>query len=255
MSDFLMRLVGPLGLTFVFLVLSTVALLLKGRRKTAILPALLGALLYAIGATPLPVWLLASLEKPYAGVRAEGLPEADAIVMLGGLLTPSPNDPFGADFQPAVDRAIAAAELVRRELANDLVLGGGLQQNGPPGAVESDYLLPWLDAWKLTPQRVHQLRNCINTHDEAVACKQLADERGWKKVILVTSAFHMRRAAGVFRAAGLEVICFPADFSGLAALPDAEWGILPGPGRLVTFDVWLHEVLGWWVYRWRGWIK
>ena len=76
MSTFLMKLVAPLGLAFVFLVLAAVVLLLKGRRKTAVLPALLVLLLYAAGATPLPVRLLASLEKPYAGVKVESLPEA-----------------------------------------------------------------------------------------------------------------------------------------------------------------------------------
>jgi uncharacterized SAM-binding protein YcdF (DUF218 family) len=255
MSAFLMKLVAPLGLTFVFLVLAAVVLLLKGRRKTALLPALLVLLLYVVGATPLPVRLLASLERPYAAVAVEGLPEADAVVMLGGLLTSSTNDLFGADYGPAVDRAIAAAELIRQDKAKDLVLGGGVKRDGPPGAVESDYLLPWLNAWKLTPRRVHQLRNCFNTHDEALAYKQLADERKWERVILVTSAFHMRRAEATFRAAGLDVICFPADFNGLAGLPNAEWSVLPGVGGLQTFDVWLHEVVGWWVYRWRGWIE
>lgn len=250
-----MQLVAPLGLVFVFLVLCAVGLLLKGRRKLATLPAVLVVLLYATGASPLPTWLLASLEKPYAGVNADTLPEADAIVMLGGLLAPSTNDLFGVDFQPAVDRVIAAGELVRQDKATDLVLGGGPRKHGPPGVVESDYLLPWLNAWKLTPRRVHQLRNCTNTRDEAAACKQLADERGWKKLILITSASHMRRAEGVFRTAGLDVVCFAADFSGLAGMQDVEWKLIPGAGRLETFDVWLHEVVGWWVYRWRGWIK
>lgn len=250
-----MQLVSPLGLTFVFLVLCAVVLLLKGRRKTAILPALLVILLYATGATPLSSRLLASLEKPYAGVRVEDLPEADAIVMLGGLLTASTNDIFGADFHSSVDRPIAAAELVRQDKAKTLVLGGGIKRDGPPGVVESDYLLPWLNAWKLTPRRVYQLRNCVNTHDEALACQRLVEEHGWKKLILVTSAAHMRRAEGVFRAAGMDVTCFPADFRGLAGLPDAGWGILPTSTGLETFDDWLHEFVGWWVYRWRGWIR
>lgn len=250
-----MQLVAPLGLAFAFLVLCAVILLFRARRNLALVPGVLAVLLYATGATPLSPWLLATLEKPYAGVRPDSLAEADAIVMLGGLLAPSTNDLFAADFQPAVDRAIAAVELVRQDKARDLVLGGGVQKNGPPGAVESDYLLPWLNAWKLTPRRVHQLRNCVNTRDEALACKQLADERGWEKLILVTSAFHMRRAEGVFRAAGLDVTCFAADFNGLAGLENAGWRVVPTPGRLQAFDLWLHEIVGTWVYRWRGWIR
>jgi uncharacterized SAM-binding protein YcdF (DUF218 family) len=37
-------------------------------------------------------------------------------------------------------------------------------------------------------------------------------ERGWQKIILVTSAWHMPRAARLFRKAGVDFIPFPVDF-------------------------------------------
>src|SRR5437763_1587374 len=51
-----------------------------------------------------------------------------------------------------------------------------------------------------------------DTHDEALKVRVLATERGWHRVLLVTSANHMRRASGVFRAQGLEVIPVPCNF-------------------------------------------
>jgi len=256
MSQFLMQLVAPVGLAFVGLIFCALRLLLGFKWRSALIPAALAALLYATGATPLAAWLQARLERPYAGVKADDLPAADAIVMLGGLLSPSTNDVFGVQFSFTVDRAVAAAELVRQGKAENLVLGGRGWENGPPGVVESDLLLPWLRAWKLTPKKVFQLRGCLNTHDEAVATRELADEHGWKRIILVTSAAHMRRAEGVFRRAGLDVICFAADFSGMSALEIyGEWHVLPSAGALNGFDNWLHEEVGWYVYRWRGWIE
>lgn len=88
-----------------------------------------------------------------------------------------------------------------------------------------------------------------NTHDEALAVARLARERGWTRVILVTQPWHMRRARGVFVKAGLEVLCSPCvegtyDISNLSG----------PPGRLEAFSDWLHETVGYGVYRLRGWL-
>jgi hypothetical protein len=34
-----------------------------------------------------------------------------------------------------------------------------------------------------------------------------------------------------------------------------EWRVLPCAGALNGFGNWLHEEVGWYVYRWRGWIE
>ena len=73
------------------------------------------------------------------------------------------------------------------------------------------------------------------------------------KILLVTSAFHMRRAEGVFAAQGLEVIPAPTDFQRLVGV-----STLPG-GTPTVSNLWrstyaLHELLGYWVYRYKGWL-
>jgi uncharacterized SAM-binding protein YcdF (DUF218 family) len=89
-----------------------------------------------------------------------------------------------------------------------------------------------------------------NTHDEAVAVAALAAERRWDRVVLVTHPWHMRRAAAAFEKAGVKVICSPCaegthDLSSMAATPSS---------RLAAFRYWLHEAVGYRVYRWRGWV-
>jgi uncharacterized SAM-binding protein YcdF (DUF218 family) len=63
------------------------------------------------------------------------------------------------------------------------------------------------------------------------------------RILLVTSAFHMPRAARVFRGAGLEVLEFPVDFGGRAG-DFSLMGLLPGPGPLSTTTVALRELYG-----------
>ena len=90
------------------------------------------------------------------------------------------------------------------------------------------------------------------THDEAVRMAALARAHGWRRVALVTSPTHTRRACATFERAGLPVVCTPA----LAR--DASWGgptPLRTPGdRLHATALWLYETLGWLTYRARGWV-
>lgn len=247
----------PLGFCWAVLVLSAAWLVLReSTRRRALLPGGLALILFLFGGTPLSAWMLAALERPYAGVKAEALPDADAIVMLGGILGPSANDLYGVDFNAAADRAIAATELLRLGRAPVLVAGGGAMQSLPEKPLESDLWLPWVEAWKLKPRRVHQLGACRNTHDEGMAVKRLMEEHRWKRVILVTSASHMRRAEGVFRRLDIPVDCFAADFRGISTLESGGFRVgVPRPTRLQCANDCLHEVFGWLVYRWRDWVR
>jgi uncharacterized SAM-binding protein YcdF (DUF218 family) len=65
----------------------------------------------------------------------------------------------------------------------------------------------------------------------------------------------MRRAEATFRGAGLEVVPFACDFAGMAALPWRwEDTLTPSVLGFQQLDGYLHEVIGMWVYRWRGWL-
>jgi len=224
------------------------------RWRSFLPPAALVAILLVVGSTSLPLRLAASLERPWAGRDAATLPHADAVVMLGGELTLSPNDVFGFDLADAGDRAILAAELVRQGKAGTLVLGGSAHGADRSGPSEGELLQRWLGAWGLLSVPVVTLGDCRSTHDEAIATAALARERGWKSVLLVTSAAHMTRAEAVFRKAGVPVVPAPCDFAALSRIEDATRPHLPGPDGFRALGGWMHERIGLWAYRLRGWV-
>jgi uncharacterized SAM-binding protein YcdF (DUF218 family) len=95
-----------------------------------------------------------------------------------------------------------------------------------------------------------------NTKDEADQTKVLAEKNGWKKIILVTSAFHMGRAEALFKKTGLVVVAVGSDFEGLSSL-EADfriYSIVPGSGGFQALGFYLHEQVGWLYYKLRGWI-
>jgi uncharacterized SAM-binding protein YcdF (DUF218 family) len=90
------------------------------------------------------------------------------------------------------------------------------------------------------------------THDEAVKMAAVARRERWRRVALVTSPLHSRRACATFERAGVRVLCVPSrsrfyEIDGPDAFP-------PGPERLRAFGSWLYEVVGMWTYGVRGWL-
>ncbi len=96
--------------------------------------------------------------------------------------------------------------------------------------------------------------NSRNTRENATHTREILKEQGWQHFHLVTTAIHMRRAMGVFRAAGLTPSAAPTQ---IKAQPPADYtlfSLLPDPGYLGHTTQVLREYLGWLYYQLRGWI-
>ncbi|MEI9897523.1 MAG: YdcF family protein [Chthoniobacter sp.] len=208
-----------------------------------------------VGSSPVPGKLLGSLEKPYAGVNLDALPTADAIVLLGGGAAPSRFEAEGVHLTPAGDRLVMAHELFRRGKAPVLLLGGNANKLDGVVRFEGIIVRDLLSTWGTPLEAVIPLGANEDTHDEALKVRALAAERGWHRVLLVTSANHMRRASAVFRAQGFEVIPVPCNFlTTVATAPGPSGFAVPRYDGFVKVAIWIHEEVGWWTYRHRGWV-
>jgi uncharacterized SAM-binding protein YcdF (DUF218 family) len=256
MATWLKPVTEPLGMLWLALLALLAWRVYRRQWRRLFWPGGLAAVLFLFACTPLSPWLLASLERPYAGVDLAKVPPADAVVMLGGVLDPSPRDVFGFELNGAADRFVTAVEIVRRGKGRALLLGGSGPKPGEPGPSEAELLHRWLSAWGLTNAPVFLLGSCANTRDEALRTQALAKEHGWQRVIVVSSAWHLRRAEGVFRALDLPATCVGSDFEGSARLARPfRFRLSPSAVYLRLLDQYLHEQIGWGVYRLRGWAK
>jgi uncharacterized SAM-binding protein YcdF (DUF218 family) len=256
MAALLKPLTEPLGLVWLALLALLAWRAYQRQWRRLIWPGVLVAVLFLFACTPLSPWLLASLERPYAKPDLDGLAPADAVVMLGGVLDPSPRDLFGFNLTGTADRVVTAVELVRQGKGRALILGGGGPKPGEPGLSEAELLQGWVAAWGFTNTPIFLLRSCVSTRDEAVRTLALAQEHGWRRVLVVSSAWHLRRAEGVFRRLELPVTCVGSDFDGLTLFkgPGAfRW--TPGATHLRLLGQYLHEQIGWLVYCLRGWVR
>lgn len=90
-----------------------------------------------------------------------------------------------------------------------------------------------------------------DTADNASESAKLLRAAGIRRIVLVTHAYHMRRAAAAFEAAGLQVLRAPHGFAGDPRF-EGPASLVPGAGAIRGSWLALHEALGLLWYRLRG---
>ena len=141
-------------------------------------------------------------------VELDSLPNADAIVLLGGGM--GAHEKCGRpEMFSSADRVWSAARLYKLGKAPRMTLSGG---NSAKSTV------PLLVDFGVSTNALVILEDPRNTEEEAKAIVRLFDssdcavEKSKPKVLLVTSAWHMPRAKMLFERQGLEVIAAPTDY-------------------------------------------
>jgi len=243
LSKLLPLLLLPLGMAMLLLGFGAVS-----RRRW---PASAALLLLWITATPLTAETLWRwLERPWRPLAAGAMPPAAAIVVLGGGRHPAPGPLHWSEWNDA-DRFFAGLRLFRAGRAPRLIFTGGWSPSTPALVPEGDELRRQAIALGLPAAAVATTSRVSNTAAEArVIAARLAPR---SRILLVTSAFHMRRAQRLFERQGLRVIPFPVDFqaSGTwAGHPLADpLAYVPSAGGLDSSSRALREAIGRLVYR------
>ncbi|MEI6638188.1 MAG: YdcF family protein [Chlorobium sp.] len=178
---------------------------------------------------------------PVSSVR-----KADAIVVLSGMIRQVEGAPLG-EWGDGVDRFEGGIELFKAGKAPVIIFTRG-QMPWQPDAVPEGELLARRALLLGVPQEAIRLTVRVgNTADEALAAAKLLGER--KKIILVTSAFHTRRALLLFEHAGFAVEPFRVDYRVDDTSEFTVLRFLPSAEALSRSEQALRELIGWLYYR------
>jgi uncharacterized SAM-binding protein YcdF (DUF218 family) len=226
------------------------AMLLLTRRRRRVGERMMIASLIALAAagwSPLGNWLMAPLENHFPAWQGAGAP--DGIIILGGAISPEASDARGSvALNEAAERMTAAADLARRYPAARIVFSGGSGRLGG-GVAESKFVLPLFESFGIAPGRVTLESRSRNTAENARFTKELVQPQPCERWLLVTSAYHMPRAIGVFRREGFAVEAYPVDWRTGAEDSYAFSSLSAGLART---DTAVHEWLGLLAYRLTG---
>ena len=220
---------------------TAISLLLLRRYRLGFTVAAVAPLWLLLCATPaftqgLQRWL----EGQYDARPAASYPAADAIVVLGGEKLPA-ETPSDAGSETDARTRVGFGYLLYRAGRAPAVFLSGEGDAGPMAAA--------LERQGVPPAALRLETASRTTYENARNTAMLLRQEGRHTILLVTSPAHMPRAAASFEKQGLRVI--PAPALAPSAVPMAPWQ----PRRAMLWDAShaLHEYIGLWVYRWRGW--
>jgi Uncharacterized conserved protein len=260
LSKFLPLFVYPLGLASLLLFIT---LLFWKKRKFAFTLTLIALVAIFLGGNKFVAFSLArSLEWQYLPTSTPT--KADVIVVLGGATEPALAPRPEVELNAAADRLVHGADLYQKGVAPYVLLSGGdidfltLSSTSPAADMATIMRMLGVPAKAMWLQGKSQ-----NTYEDALYSCQMIKEKSAKTIVLVTSAIHMPRAVGVFKKQGCDVIPSPADFSITQAawsnLWSSDWqelliNLVPNYSNLSLTTKSLKEYIGWWTYRFNGWL-
>jgi uncharacterized SAM-binding protein YcdF (DUF218 family) len=237
-----------LGLGLVGALLIAMRMALLGRKLVVAAIVLLAVCAFS----PLGNLLLYPLENRFPPWdAARGAP--DGIIILGGSIDA---DLSVAHETPVVrtspDRIVVAAALALRYPRARILFSGGSANLISNDAREADYAAQVLESLGVAKERLMIERASRNTYENAVFSKALVLPQKGERWLLITSAFHMPRAVGLFRKAGFPVEPYPVDWRvGSDALDILAFTGIASDG-LGRTDLALREWIGLLAYRLRG---
>lgn len=154
--------------------------------------------------------LMGSLEDQYRYRPVAECPQSDAVFVFGGMLGPRDRTDGSIAWNEAAERFDRALQIVRAGKARVLVLSGGAERY--PGGDEGELLKQEAMDRGLTPKEIVVTQSTANTDQEARALSQLVALQHWKRVLIVTSAFHMARAMRLSEKCSAELIPVPVAY-------------------------------------------
>ena len=223
------------------------------RKKTKfIYSAFILLFVFSNGVLANGLWRL--LEYPWKRLDYSEIKSTDGIVVLSSRRSLPPGNSKIVEWGDA-DRFFAGIDLYKANKSTRLIFTGGINPFTPDLPPEGDIYIKEAISMGIPKENLFTTYPVTNTLLEAKAVKRLLNNEissNKKKVILVTSAFHMHRARKIFEDEGIVVLPYPVDFisrkSFLSSLRDPlNW--VPSSSSLNKNSNALREIIGRIIYR------
>ena len=207
-------------------------------------------LITILGLSPAGTWLLHPLEERFPAHAEDERPLAGVIVLGGAILPNLSFDRRQLVVGDAAERVIALADIARRHPELRIIFTGGSGALIGDDAAEAAAMARFGATLGIEPARIVLERASRTTWENASETKRLVAPDADGRWLLVTSAWHMPRSVGAFRAAGIDVVPYPVDYrTSPARLWRPEPSIASGLDRS---DMAIREWLGLLSYRLAG---
>ena len=179
-------------------------------------------------------------------IRIDPLPAdtVDAVVVLSaGLMSDSSLS------STAADRLLSGLELIRAGHGRRIVTTRHVERVGTGRLTTDGDQARLIALGSIPPDRWVVATGATTTREEAVSTARILLPRGEKRIIVVTSPLHTRRACATFEAVGFLVVCRASRERDHVTNPP-----LGTHDRLAALRAYGYEVAGFLKYRLQGWL-
>jgi uncharacterized SAM-binding protein YcdF (DUF218 family) len=239
----------PPGIFIVSIIVIGLLLIRSRRWRLGMVNLFIGLALWALSMMPVANGLMQRLES---GFSFPENPSGDVIILLGGgVLSEVPDlSGKGAPKTSMTGRILTAVRLHRRLQRPIIVNGGGVYEDNP--IAEATIVQRFLMDLGVPRNHIIIEDQARDTAQNARLSAAICRKRGFSKPIVLTAAFHLKRACMAFAAAELPVTPFPAYFLGSHGVYHAPRHLLPHASALHISAMALHEYWGILYYRFVG---
>ena len=236
----------PLGASFSGILIS---ILIKSKKLFLVSISIL--YFFSLGITS--DLLISYVENPYKLIPSKDIKNANSIVVLGGMREFTYKNQDVTEWLDP-DRFFAGIRLFKEGKGKRIIFTDGYSPFYKTQLTEG--ILNRKDAISIGIPSNHVLvtGKANNTFQESKELKKLFKKKNFltNEIILVTSAFHMKRAKYIFEREGFKVVEFPVDFKSKCLKPNLVNNIIcffPKSASLDNSSIALREILGRLIYK------
>jgi uncharacterized SAM-binding protein YcdF (DUF218 family) len=199
--------------------------------------------LFSAAVMPVGELMIAPLENRFPQPPA-GLGAPDGVIVLGGAIDDLASRARGQTvFNESGSRITEAVRLAKRYPEARIVYTGGSASITPSVSTEAPVAKRLMTDLGISPDRMTIEEKSRNTEENARFTAAILDPEPAQRWLLVTSAWHMPRAMGVFAKAGFPVVAYPVGFYTLGEGRGLRLELDPAR-NLRVFELAAHEWIG-----------
>lgn len=196
----------PPGCFIILIIISGLYIAFRKKNKSGFFVIFIGFFLWGVS---LPIINDLAMMPLVSGLEIPKNPKGDVIILLGGGIDENADDITGkgVPHRDLMGRILTAARLWK-QINIPIIVSGGKVFN--MHLSEAQVVKRFLHDLGIPENMVILEENSRDTFENAIYTKKILEKKGFKKPILVTSDYHMKRSVICFRLNGLETLPVPA---------------------------------------------
>ena len=238
-SKLIPLLILPLGLTLIFLIIFA-----KKKSSILLIPTIFLSF-FSNGIISELLWRY--IESPWERLSFKEMPKVDAIVVLSQKRHLPPGKNKIIEWWHDPDRFMSGLMLLKAKKAEKIIFTGGSSPYLPELPPEGNIYKQEAISFGIEPNKILTTRPVSNTMEESKAVKSMLGNKK-STVLLVTSAFHMKRAKKLFEKESINVIPYPVDFQSSKYFGRRKllnpYNIFPNASSLHLSSKAIREIMG-----------